>query len=276
MKLRCPEKPGEEIGLTGEWRAEKSLDIGDFGVSPVPLLGNANACHALFDSMLSTIIGFSAKGAIWYQGESNAGNYYQYEQLMTDLIRDWQAHWRQPEFAFIQVLLAGWAGDPNSNGTDMHWAELRQAQVNSARKTGTLFASAVDLGDEFDIHPLRKREVGERLAAVALSDLYGKPIAGHGPEARKAVRTADGKIRVEFAYADGLRAEGGESAEIEVSGGDGQFVPVRSEVKNDFLVAESTVPKPTSIRYAWRDYPCKMNLYNASGLPTIPFKLTVE
>jgi sialate O-acetylesterase len=271
MRLSCPECPDLVISLAGAWRAQMTLSLKEVQIPIMMGYGNPNSFHMLFDSMVRPLIPYPIRGVIWYQGEGNQSNYQQYEQLLTDLIQDWQEHWHQPKLAFLQVLLAGWLG---KEGEGKHWPELRQAQINAARITNTGFVSAIDLGDKMNIHPLQKRILGKRLALQALSEAYGMNIASQGPDVRIAQKEGD-LIRVEFNFADGLNSRGGQLNGIEISDDDKNYIKADAIIeKNTVLVNSHTHTK--FIRYAWSDYPETANLYNGADLPALPFKLNIE
>ncbi len=260
MSLSCPAAGGDSIPLAGEWAAEISLSIG-------PQQGGTRICyrfpHHLADSMLPTIIPYAVRGAIWYQGERNAGN-KDYAELMTELIGEWRARWNQDEFAFYQVLLAGLK-------TGQGWPEIRRQQIEAAKATGTGYASATDGGYVF-VHPPYKRPVGERLARCALADTYGLPIESHGPEFAKAT-FADGAIRVTFDHAAGLKAKGDSLGGFEVADANGEFAPAAAKIDGECVVVSlpEGVNAPSAVRYAWQPDPADANLYNGEDLPAIPF-----
>jgi sialate O-acetylesterase len=271
MRLRCPECPGTVISLAGTWRAQMTLSLKSIQIRSMMGYRNPNSFHMLFDSMVRPLIPYAVRGVIWYQGEGNQSNYEQYDRLIKDLIEDWRERWHQPEFAFLQVLLAGWVGE---EGEGKHWPEIRQAQINSARITKTGFASAVDLGDKMNIHPLQKRILGKRLALRALSDVYGMNIVSRGPEVRTAIKEGN-VIRVEFNFAEGLNSRDGQPDCIEISDDDKNYMKADATIeKNTILVKFQANTK--FIRYAWYDYPETANLYNGAGLPMLPFKLKIR
>ena len=264
MFLACPAAGGDPIPLAGEWAAELSLSLN--------ARGGGRAYHflplLLSDNMLSAIIPYAVRGAIWYQGERNTGD-KDYAQIMEALIRDWRARWNQREFAFYQVLLAGM---PTGRG----WPETRQRQIDAAKATGTGYASATDVGNA-NIHPPYKRPVGERLARCALADTYGLDIESHGPEFAKAVRDG-GSIRVSFDHAAGLKARGGALGGFEVADGEGQFTNATARIDGaEVIVAlPAGVKEATAVRYAWKDDPADANLYNGEDLPAIPFSVNLK
>ena len=268
MKLSCPAAGGDPILLAGEWSGELFVNIAEREGSS---RAYRHLPHHLADNMLSTVAPYAARGAIWYQGESNAGN-KDYAELMEALIGDWRARWNQDEFAFYQVLLAGW----NWQNFGRLWPEVRQQQVAAAKATGTGYASATD-GGHVNIHPPYKRAVGERLARCALADTYGLQIESHGPEFAKAEFT-NGVIRVSFDHAVGLKAKGDAVGGFEVANAKGKYAPAAAKIEGEVVVVSlpEGVDAPSAIRYAWKADPADANLYNSDDLPTIPFSAKLK
>ncbi len=275
MKLFCPEVAGGEIGLSGEWRGRMTMNIDEREAG-----GRVyrHMPHFLSDSMLESVIPYAARGAIWYQGESNLTGAGDYANLMELLIQDWRARWNQKDFAFIQVILAGW-----DSRSSQGWPEQRMRQIAAARATGTGYVSATDAGHQ-NIHPPYKKVVGDRLALRALTDVYSRTdLVSRGPEAVRAVATND-TVVVSFDFAQGLKtAQGAPVGGVEVAGktAHGRFFKAEAKVDGDRLV----VSKPADlknddailrVRYAWHGYPAEANLYNAADLPVIPFDIAVE
>ena len=268
MKLSCPAAGGDPIPLAGEWNGMLTLNIDEREGSS---RAYRHLPHLLADNMLSTVVPYAARGAIWYQGESNAGN-KDYAELMEALIGDWRARWNQDEFAFYQVLLAGW----NWQNFGRLWPEVRQQQVAAAKATGTGYASATD-GGHANIHPPYKRAVGERLARCALADTYGFQIESHGPEFAGAEFT-NGVIRVSFDHAAGLKAKGDVVGGFEVGDSWSRFTATTAKIEGETVVVSlpEAVKNPTFVRYAWKGDPADANLYNGDDLPAIPFSLKLK
>jgi sialate O-acetylesterase len=130
----------------------------------------------------------------------------------------------------------------------------------------------IDVGEANDIHPKDKRPVAKRLAAWALSTVYGQPGAFSGPLMRKASPNA-GRIVVEFDHTDGgLVAKGGELKGFSIAGNDRQWKPAQAEIVGETVVVSSPgVPEPAAVRYAWADNP-ECNLYNGADFPASPFR----
>ena len=225
----------------------------------------------LYNGMIAPLIPYAIKGAIWYQGESNAGRAEQYRTLFPDMIRCWRRDWGS-DFSFLCVQLAPFMAIKD-RPDESTWAELREAQSLSTKvlpKAG--MAVITDVGDEKDIHPKKKQPVGARLALAARGIAYGEKIEFSGPLYR-SMETKDGKIILRFDHVGrGLEARGGELKGFAICGGDKKFVWAKAEIVGDTVIVSSAdVAKPVAVRYGWADYPV-VNFWNKDGLPASPFR----
>ena len=220
---------------------------------------------SLFNGMLSAVIPYGIRGAIWYQGESNAGRHDQYAELSKLMIADWRNRWGQGEFPFLLVQLAAW--EPGGE----NWAPLREAQTETLESPNVGMAVAIDIGDRTDIHPRNKQDVGKRLALAARKVAHGEDIVYSGPM-YKELKIADGKAHVTFDHiGGGLKADGAVKG-FEVAGADGKFVPANAVIEGaEVIVSADGVSEPTVVRYNWAAFP-DGNLFNAEGLPAVPFR----
>ena len=267
------------ISVAKDWKFRFSTATAALGPRPKGnLFAGPNNPTALFNAMLHPIIATSFRGAIWYQGESNAGRGKQYRTLFPLLIEDWRA-WhaarrgevRRYEFPFYWVQLANWRKAAVQPGPSS-WAELREAQTMTLATENTGQAIAVDIGDANDIHPKNKQEVGRRLALLALANVYGKTVPCRSP-LYADFKIEDNRIRVDFKHAEGLMAKGGELKRFEIAGADKKFVWANAKIDGESVVVSSEqVPQPKHVRYAWADNPDGCNLYNGAGLPASPFR----
>jgi len=227
---------------------------------------------SLFDGMIAPIVPFGIRGAIWYQGESNASRAYQYRKLMPALITDWRAAWGEGDFPFYMVQLANFtAVVPDPGQSD--WAELREAQLLTTfnlRNTG--MAVIIDIGDANDIHPKNKQEVGRRLALFDLAKTHGKKVEYAGP-VLKTMKVLGNKVRLWFAHdASGLVGQNDRVTGFAVAGEDRKFYWAEARIINGSVVLWSHhVRKPVAVRYAWANNPV-CNLRNGDGLPASPFR----
>jgi sialate O-acetylesterase len=234
----------------------------------------------LYNGMIAPLVPYAIRGAIWYQGESNAGRAWQYRTLFPDLIRNWRAQWDQGPFPFLAVQLAPW--DRNRNRApeliaaeigESDWAELREAQWLATRELRNVgMAVITDVGDKDDIHPSRKEPVGARLALLAQAMAHGEKIIANGPMYRR-MRVRDDRIILEFDHVGtGLEARGGSLRGFTICGEDGGFLPARAEMDGDrVIVSNPLISNPVAVRFGWADYPM-VNLFNREGLPATPFR----
>lgn len=229
----------------------------------------------LYNGMVAPILPYTIRGTIWYQGESNAGNAQQYQKLFPTMITSWRQRWGVGEFPFLFVQLANYNArnvPPTGQPEDSNWAALREAQTMTLDLPHTGMAVAIDIGEATDIHPKNKQEVGRRLGLVAQATVYYREVEFSGPMFA-GVQEEDGKLRLSFRHAEGLKAaDGGKIKGFAIAGEDRKFVWADAELQGDHIVLQSAqVPKPVAVRYGWADNP-DCNLVNASGLPASPFR----
>ena len=232
----------------------------------------------LFNAMVAPLIPYALQGSIWYQGESNQKRAFQYQELLPNMINDWRTRWND-EFSFYIVQLANFGnGQPIAKdaGIADTWAELQEAQYLTAitlPKTG--LAVINDIGEEKDIHPKNKQEVGRRLALWALAKDYGRADTVHsGPMYQNSVIEGD-KVRVQFDHiGGGLKTRNGDELKhFQIAGADQKWVWAQAKIENnEVIVSNPEVPNPVGVRYAWAAWPEGANLINAEGLPASCFR----
>jgi sialate O-acetylesterase len=226
----------------------------------------------LYNAMIHPLIDFAIRGAIWYQGESNAGRAYQYRRLFPAMILDWRRRWGQGDFPFLFVQLANYMArkpDPSESA----WAELREAQLRTLTFPNTGQAVIIDIGDATDIHPKNKQDVGKRLALWALNETYGRDVPRSGP-LYGSLTVEGNRARVHFTDTDGgLKTPDGSAVTgFAIAGEDRKFVWAEAVIEGDTVVVSSSlVPRPIAVRYAWADNP-ECNLYSGADLPASPFR----
>jgi len=225
----------------------------------------------LYNGMIAPLLPMRICGAIWYQGESNAGRAYQYRTIFPAMIVDWRQHWGQGDFPFFFVQLANFRARAETPG-ESSWAELREAQSKTLDLPKTGQAVIIDIGEAKDIHPKNKQDVGKRLALAARAIAYGERLVYSGPTYRGMGRE-DNRLRLSFDHVgDGLVAKGGDLKGFAIAGEDKKWVWATAKIEGKTVVAWSdAVKEPVAVRYGWAENP-ECTLYNAAGLPASPFR----
>lgn len=234
----------------------------------------------LYNGMIAPLIPYSIRGAIWYQGESNAGRAWQYRHLFADMITNWRNDFGQGDFPFLLVQLAPWdkskkrdISSITKEPVESDWAELREAQLLSTKTLPNVgMAVITDVGDKDDIHPTKKEPVGARLALLARKIAHGEKITASGPTYRDLAIENDKAILSFDDVGRGLEARGDDLQGFTIAGADRKFVWAHAEIKGDKVIVSSPdVLNPVAVRYGWADYPV-VNLFNKNGLPATPFR----
>lgn len=231
-----------------------------------------NRPSCLYNGMIAPLLPYAIRGAIWYQGESNAGQAYLYRTLFPAMIRDWRENWGQGDFPFLFLQIAPF-GKIESEPVDSMWAELREAQLLTSQNVpNTAMAVITDFGSETDIHPQQKEPVGVRLAMAARAVAYGEHIVYSGP-VYKSMKIENERAVLSFDHVGGgLTAKDGELKGFTIAGQDGKFFNAQAEIRgNKVAVWNPKVERPVAVRYGWSDCPV-VNLFNKGGLPASPFR----
>lgn len=260
----------EVIDLKGTWQYK-------LGTTSEPLPSSTFFQYkpvGLYNGMIAPLINYGIKGVIWYQGEANASNPAEYHKLFSTMIQNWRQKWNQGVFPFLYVQLANFM-EPQVQPSESHWAELREAQLQTLDVPKTAMAVIIDAGEWNDIHPLNKETVGKRLALAAENIAYrDEKVVFSGP-LYQSMKIKKNKIILSFSsIGSNLVAKGGtELKYFAISGTDKKFVWAKAEIKgNKIEVWSEAVANPVSVRYAWADNPDTANLYNEAGLPASPFR----
>jgi sialate O-acetylesterase len=253
---------------------------------------------SLYNGMIHPLISYAIEGAIWYQGESNAGKALEYRTLFPVMISDWRKQWGQGDFSFYFCQLANFL-PKTARADDGGWASLREAQSLTRRLPNTGQAVLIDIGEASDIHPRNKREVGSRLAKIALAKDFGKSGRYTGP-VYSAMKVEGDKIRLSFDPVGGelvardvpatydvktvqnetaplVRNRPGSPLEgFAICGEDRKWVWADAAIDGQtVLVSAPEVKQPVAVRYCWASNPTG-NLYNKDGLPASPFQTDVR
>jgi sialate O-acetylesterase len=237
----------------------------------------------LFNGMIAPLIPYAIKGVIWYQGEDNGGNPLPYRTLFPRLITDWREKWGQGDFPFLWVQIAGWGGNGGPAGNN--WPLLREAQAMTLSLPTTGMATAIDIGDTYDIHPIDKASTGARLALVARHVAYGEDVIASGPVYDK-MAVEGNAVRVSFTQLGGGLKIGSPPRKplneaptpttdllgFVVAGADKKYVQAQAKIDGDTVVVSSPdVPNPVAVRYWWA-HSTQANLYSKDSLPALPFR----
>jgi len=226
----------------------------------------------LYNAMICPILPYGIAGAIWYQGESNAGQAVRYRKQFPAMIQNWRSDFRRDDASFLFVQLANYM-KREEQPADPDWAWLREAQTMtlSLRKTG--MAVIMDIGQANDIHPRNKLDVGKRLSLAAQGVSYARTIVYSGPM-YDSMKVDGDKVRLTFKHiGGGLVVKDGPAVKgFAMAGADKKFVWADAKIDGDAIIVSSKdVPQPVAVRYAWANNP-ECNLYNQEGLPASPFR----
>lgn len=269
-------KPAEDLNITdgtstislaGKWLYKKDLEP-----AFPKILNYQYYPTVLFNAMINPVIPYGIKGFIWYQGEANAGDAYNYRKLFPMLITDWRQRWQQGDCPFLFVQLANFM-KTKPLPAESEWAELREAQTLTLSLPNTGMACIIDIGEGNDIHPKNKQEVGRRLALVANKQVYKQNVIPSGP-LYKEFKKEGNRVRIKFTNTGaGLSTtDGKEVTGFAIAGKDKQFYWAKAIIESgQVIVSSDKVAEPEAVRYAWADNPV-CNLVNSEKLPVIPFR----
>ena len=262
----------EEIELSGAWKYKigckmnSNFDRTFFQYMPT----------GLYNSVIYPLKDYAISGAIWYQGESNTGYPDDYEELFETLLKEWRNNWNIGDFPFLYVQLANYS-EPSQIKVGDDWARLREAQRRSLKNNNTGMAVTIDIGENNELHPFNKKEVARRLALLAINKLYGEDIVCNGP-LYKEMRKDKNKIKIYFYNSESeLLSIKGDLENFMICGEDNRYYKANAEIIEDYIeVWSREVENPKNVRYAWRNGPENINLYNREGLPASPFTTEIE
>lgn len=262
--------------LKGDWLYRKGRNIKGESI-PEPRIVNKSPFAypgAIYNAMIYPLINMQIKGAIWYQGESNAGRAKEYADLFPAMLKGWRKAFDQGNFPFYFVQLANFGKEakfPEEND----WAEIRESQKALLQLPNTGMAVTIDVGEENNIHPANKMEVGKRLALHALKNEYGKNVIANAPEFKKMSIVGDSIVVEIETFGSQLHCTDkyGYVKGFAIAAANEDFVWAKAILRNNkILVYSNKVKNPKHIRYAWSKNPGKLNLYNTNNLPLCPFR----
>ncbi len=254
------------IKLSGDWK---------FHVESIKKVTNENSLPSLcYNAMINPLIPYAFQGVLWYQGESNSGRSYQYRKAFPLLINDWRQKWNNQNMPFYFVQLATFNTSGNSN-EGCGWAELREAQTMTLSIPNTGMCVTTDIGTPWDIHPTNKQDVGKRLAAIALNNIYNKKMICSGPM-YKSMEIKDDQVILSFDdIGTGLYTPDkyGYIKGFEIAGKDSVFHYAKAFIKGKTIVLFSEkVENPVAVHFGWVGDASDCNLFNREGFPAVPFR----
>lgn len=258
---------GKRYTLDGEWNYTVLSDFSKTGMSYVWPESN-NHPMVLYNAMINPLTTLPLAGVIWYQGCQNVGRDAQYEVCFKNMIQGWRKAFDDPDMPFYFVQLAGFL-QPVAVQPDSKWALLRHAQSKALELANTAMATAVDIGNPVDIHPVNKAEVARRLAIIALDRVYGMKQICEAPVCTSVVH--DGKS-ITLTFSGPVKAVGGVATGFIIGDRRGKWVSAGARMIDDSTIRISSplIADPVAVRYDWADYPGG-NLYGANNLPVLPF-----
>jgi len=257
------------VSLAGAWKARVEQVTAAAGpvANDAPSVGH--------NGLVAPLQGLSVRGVLWYQGEENSGRAAAYAEGFKRLIQDWRVQFADPKLPFFFVQLAAWLPLADNKPGAGGWAELRASQAAALALPHTGMATAIDVGDEVDIHPRNKRTLGHRLAALAMHELGLRAAPAGGPRLL-GHEVSGSALRLRFGdTAGGLRtARAGEPLRgFFLAGADRRWVPAQARFDGDRIVLQSpAVPAPVAARYAWVNNPSEANIVGGDGLPLPPLR----
>jgi sialate O-acetylesterase len=255
------------IMLEGLWK---------FNVVQVKIAISPNSYPSLlYNAMVNPLIPYAFQGVLWYQGEANVWRAKQYKKAFPLMITDWRTKWNQGDFPFYFVQLSTFNEFNGNSKVGSRWAELREAQTETLQLPNTGMVVTTDIGNAKDIHPTNKQDVGARLAAIALNNLYGKKQVCSGPM-YKSMEIKENQIILAFDKAGSGLSSSDNSENVkgfEIAGADKVFYAAKAIIKNNIVIVScEKVPNPVAVHYAWADDDTEINLFNKEKFPASPFR----
>ncbi|MHC0439357.1 sialate O-acetylesterase [Flavobacterium sp. 3-210] len=254
------------IPLDGKWK---------FRVVVVKTALSPNSYPSLlYNAMVNPLIPYAIKGVLWYQGETNVWRANQYKKAFPLMITDWRTKFKQGDFPFYFVQLSTFDEFGGNSKKGSRWAELREAQSETLKLKNTGMAVTTDIGNAKDIHPTNKQDVGLRLAAIALNNIYDKKQVFSGPT-YKSQEINGNQIILTFDHiGSGLSTPNNDELKgFEIAGADKVFHSAKAIIKdNKIIVSSDQVQNPVAVHYGWADDDTQINLFNKEKFPASPFR----
>ncbi|MBO9673885.1 MAG: sialate O-acetylesterase [Sphingobacteriaceae bacterium] len=274
---------GQIIDLRGEWYYQVHE------VFPKPAYSAAaqqavrpivaqNSPTGLYNTMVAPALNYGICGFLWYQGEANEGKAKEYAKMLPALIKDWRDKWGLGNIPFLFAQLPNYM-EVDYLPAESNWAQLRQSQLQTLKTENTGMAVGLGAGEWNDIHPLNKKQIGERLALWAEKLIYGENnIVYSGPVYRSATVQGN-RVILNFDYVGNGLTTQGEAVlyHFAIAGADKKYVWAKAKIEgNTVVVWNDGISSPVAVRYAWADNPEGANLYNKDGLPAAPFEAEIK
>ncbi|EKU91285.1 sialate O-acetylesterase [Bacteroides oleiciplenus] len=272
-KPYCLAIDGDTVRLTEQWKYKLGCEMpaGRGGVS------FQNIPTGMYNSMISPLRNLTFKGALWYQGESNAGRPNEYEALLSAMLKDWREKLTDENLPFFIMQLPNFM-QTHQQPVESGWAGMREAQRQVTLKLPeTSLVVAIDLGEWNDIHPLNKKELARRIALQVKKKVYGHEEIVHSGPLCTAASVEDGKVILSFEKGTDDLMPVNELKGFALAGKDGRFRWAEATIEGHKVIVRSKdIPQPVKVRYAWDDNPREANLKNKAGLPASPFQMVLN
>jgi sialate O-acetylesterase len=264
---------GEQVVLSGNWKNNNKIEHEVAGWQDYYNKSTVN-----FNGMINLLIPYGIKGFLWYQGENNASKAKQYADLQPMLIDDWRVRWKEGYIPFLFVQLANYKSRSDKSLANDDWAELRDAQRSTLyRSPNTGMACIIDIGDEYNIHPINKQDVGKRLYLAAQEKVYHQNVVGSGPMF-KIAKAEGNKVRISFTYVpNGFKVKNSTPiTSFALADDTGKWGWAEAVIDGqDIVVSATDIQHPVKVQYAWQSNP-EAPLYNQEGLPMVPFNESIN
>ncbi|BDU23934.1 sialate O-acetylesterase [Flavobacterium sp. GSB-24] len=254
------------LPLDGLWK---------FNVVQVKIAISPNSYPSLlYNAMVNPLVPYAMQGVLWYQGEANVWRAAEYKKSFPLMINDWRTKFKQGDFPFYFVQLSTFDEFGGNSQKGSRWAELREAQSETLKLKNTGMVVTTDIGNAKDIHPTNKQDVGLRLAAVAMNNIYGKKQVHSGP-AYKSQEIKGNQIILTFDnIGSGISTPNNDELKgFEIAGSDKVFHAAKAIIKdNKIIVSSDKVQNPVAVHYGWADDDTAINLFNKEKFPASPFR----
>jgi sialate O-acetylesterase len=281
MKLSLKSDTRVFVSLNGDWKYQPVAELtgnkfyifdfskNEFLTKKRPIAIGPGTPSVLFNGMVNPVLPYQIKGAIWYQGEANVGRADQYSKIFPAMIQNWRESWGIKDFPFYFVQIAPYVYS-GVDSTESAW--LREAQESALKLTNTGMVVTFDIATVMNIHPPFKKEVGDRLALLALNNDYEHKNLCNGP-VYKSMSVEGKTVRLQFEnVGEGLVTRKTGLSEFEIAGKDGKYVKAKATIiKNEVLVSSAAVTQPVSVRYCWRNG-AEASLFSKEGFPAWQFR----